>query len=158
MKVAELKSVCQKLMSTGLSDRGFYLWLSDYDRLARELAPLPLQRVDIDELAIGLDATIRSDNDCRRVLEEKLTAVLRPLHTSRQRTILAITNPVLLARYSVSLAPITNVLSESLMAVISITKPALTQLHLPEYVRFEPDAAIKFFMAAVEDINVVRHE
>jgi hypothetical protein len=159
MTVADLKKVCQELVSTGLSQRGFYLWLGEDASLERELAPpqpspqsgrgnapLPLHRVDVEELAAGLDSAVRSEEDCRRALAEKLTAVLRPLRASGQRTIAAVTNPTLLARYRV---PLTNVLSESLLVIVVLPKPVHSPLLWPEYVRLDPEAAIRFFTAAV---------
>jgi hypothetical protein len=102
--------------------------------------------VDVEELAAGLDSAVRSEEDCRRALAEKLTAVLRPLRASGQRTIAAVTNPTLLARYRV---PLTNVLSESLLVIVVLPKPVHSPLLWPEYVRLDPEAAIRFFTAAV---------
>jgi len=155
MTVADLKKMCQDFVNEGRSHRGFFLWLGDDAHLTRELAPLPVQSVDVEALIAGPGAGATSDEVCRDMLEAKLKEALRPFRERDARTILAITNPLLLARYK-ALTPITNALSESLMVIIALPKQMDSKVRWPDYVRFEPTAAPKFFTKAVGgDENVV---
>jgi hypothetical protein len=125
--------------------RHVYLWHGDLAKLKSMVSADTFVGLDLHQMVFEMTRTPRAQNEAQRLLRIAIKEVLTKLVRKGRQQIVVVTGCDLLSRYTVSLQPFFEIVSETVM-IVFVVLPNETNFNriLPDYININPTSALTY--------------
>lgn len=162
MTFQDFKKFVDEFKTRPIPGKHVYVWNGDADSLLEILGEDIAEELDLSsDIEIGTSSDEVSEVLLGRSIERKLEGRLSELYIEVQKRnkqqVLVVTSSSILARYKIGLTVFFNYyLGDHTMVAFVVPKAkAVSDLNLPEYLRYNPNETLKYLSALAQPENVV---